>query len=107
MEVAVGVVSDVAEKCTVVVKRAKLARIILSGMVGGKIDDYFDPVLMCGGYEIVKLRPRVTGIAEVFFDTFEVARLITVIRSRRIAVAVGNVCVEIIDGRRDPDSSDP
>ena len=52
---------------------------------------------MRGGDEVVKLSPRITR-AEVFLDAFEVARLVTVIGSRRITTAVRNICVEIIDG---------
>src|SRR5690348_6645668 len=58
---------------------------------------------MSGADEVVELGPRVTRVAEVLFDAFEVTRLVTVIRRGRITAAVGNVGVEIIDGRRDPD----
>ena len=53
--------------------------------------------------EVVKLGPGITRVAEVFLDAFEVARLVTVIRSGRVTAAVGNVRVEIIDWRRNPD----
>ena len=44
MEVAVGVAAEVTEKRAVVVKRAKLARVVLSRMVRREVDDYFDSV---------------------------------------------------------------
>src|ERR1043165_9787713 len=53
--------------------------------------------------EVVEVGPGITRVAEVFFDAFELAWLVAVIRRCRIATAVGNICVEIIDRRRDPD----
>ena len=44
MEVAVAVATEVAEKCAVVVKRAKLSGVVLSRVIGRKIDDDFDSV---------------------------------------------------------------
>src|ERR1041385_6557963 len=102
MKETVCVAGVVAEKRAVVVKRAKLARVVLSRVIRRKVDDDFDSTRVRGADEVVKLGPRITRVAEMFLDAFEVARLVTVIRSGWIAAAVGNVCVEIIDRRRDP-----
>src|SRR5438067_11679691 len=72
-------------------------------MVGRKVDDDFDPVLMSRRDQIIEIRPGVARVTEVFFDALEVAALVAVIRSGRIALAIGNVRVEIINRRRDPD----
>ena len=103
MKVAVGVAREITEERAVVVKRAKLAGVVLSRVIRRKVDDDFDSIRVRCADEIVKLGPRITRVAKVFLDAFEVARLVTVIRSGRIAATVGNVCVEIIDGGRDPD----
>ena len=57
MEVTVAVAGEVAEKCAVIVKRAKLAGVVLSAVVGREIDDDFDSVLMSRSDEVVKLSP--------------------------------------------------
>ena len=44
--------------------------------------------------------------AEVFFDPFEVAPLIAMISGGWIALTIGDVCIEIINGRRNPDGGD-
>src|SRR5215510_905182 len=74
-------------------------------MIWSKVDDDLDAVLVGRSDEVVKVSPGITRVTEVFFDTFEVACLVTVIRSGGITVAVGNVCIEIIDRRRYPDCS--
>src|SRR5947199_269397 len=63
-------------------------------MVRGEVDDHLDAVAVGGGDKVVKLGPGVAGIAEVFFDAFEVACLVAVIRSGGIAVAIGDIGVQ-------------
>ena len=85
MEVTIAVAGEITEKRAVIVKRAKLARVVLRGMVRSEVDDHLDPILMGGSDEIVKLGPRIARVAKVFFNTLEVAGLITVIGSRGIS----------------------
>ncbi len=93
MKVAVRIAGVVAEKSSVVVKRAKLARVVRSRMVRGKIDDDFNPALVRRRNQIVEVGPGVTGVAKVFFDALEVASLIAVIRRGWVALSVRDVRV--------------
>ena len=93
LKVAVCIVSEIAEKDAVIVKRAKLACIVLRCVVGCKIDDDLNSVLVGGSDEVVKLGPCIVCVTEMFFNAFEIASLVTVIRSGRIATTVGYVGV--------------
>ena len=49
VEVAVGVVGVVADECAVVVERAELSGVVLSGVVGREVYDDLDAVGVRGG----------------------------------------------------------
>src|SRR5437868_6080627 len=105
MEITVAVVGVITEEGAVVIQRTKLAGVVLGRVVGGKVNDYLDAILMSCRNHGIKIGPGVARVTEVFFYPFEVATLITMIRRRRIATAVGNINVQIIDWRRNPNGS--
>ena len=102
VKVTIGVVGVIAEKAAIVIKRAKLAGVVLSRVVGRKVDDDLDAILMGGRNHGIEIGPGIAGVAEVFFDPFEITALVTVIRGRRVTVAVGDVGVQIVNRWRDP-----
>jgi len=58
-------------------------------MVGRKIDDHLDTGRMRRSHHRVEVGPGVAAVAEVFLDSFEVAALIAMVRSLRVAAAIG------------------
>src|ERR1051325_4582913 len=75
-------------------------------MIGRKVDHDFYAGGVSSADHRVEVGPGVAAVAEVFLDAFEIAALVTVIRRGRIAAAIRNVRVEIVDRGRDPNRGD-
>jgi len=105
MEVAVGIVAVGGHEGAVVIERAELAASVVVGVIVGPIHNDLNAVRVGGGHQIVKGRPGIAAVAEVFFDLHEVARVISVVGRGYGCIAV-QVQIFVIDTRRDPDGGD-
>src|SRR5437588_3444397 len=105
MKDAVGIVVEGGNKCPIIKERTELPMGIIVAVVGRKIYDDLNAVGVSSRDQIVKGSKGVVDIAKVFFNALEIPCCVAVVGGGRMARAIGNVEIQIVHRRRDPDGS--